>query len=44
MDRREMGWGVMDMDLCGSEWRPVEGSFEYGNEHSGSIKYWIISE
>jgi hypothetical protein len=31
-----MGWS--GVDYCGSEWEPVEGSYECGNELRGSIK------
>jgi hypothetical protein len=43
MDFRDtMGW--YGLDSSGSRWGPVEGSCEYGNELSGSIKCWEILE
>jgi hypothetical protein len=40
MDLREIEWGGMDwIDLA-----EVEGSYEYGNEPSGSIKCWEVLE
>jgi hypothetical protein len=36
MDLREMGWD--GLDRYGSGYRSVEGSFEHGDEPSGSIK------
>jgi hypothetical protein len=42
MDLRETGWGVMDwLDLAED---PVEGSYEHGNEPSGSVKFWEFLE
>jgi hypothetical protein len=40
---REIVWGGMDwIDLA--QERPVEDSCEYGDEHSGSLKYCEILE
>jgi hypothetical protein len=36
--------GCYGLDSPGSEWRKVEGSFEQGNEQSGSIKFRKILE
>jgi hypothetical protein len=36
--------GYYGLDSTGSECRIVEGYFEHGNEHSGSIKFWKILE
>jgi hypothetical protein len=30
------------LDRSGSEYGPVEGSCEHGNELSGSLKYWEV--
>jgi hypothetical protein len=38
---KERRWSSR-LGSCGSGWGPVEGSFEHGNEHSGSIKCWEI--
>jgi hypothetical protein len=35
-----MGW--YGLDPSGSGYGPVEGSFEHGSEHSGSINYWKL--
>jgi hypothetical protein len=35
MHLREIGWGCR-LDPVGSEYGPVAGSCEYGDEHSGS--------
>jgi hypothetical protein len=41
---REIGWcGMYWIDLA-QDREPVEGSCQYGNESSGSIKYWKILE
>jgi hypothetical protein len=32
------------LDSSGSEYKPVEGSFEHGNEPLGSIKCWEVLE
>jgi hypothetical protein len=37
-----MGWYGLDRSGSGQE--PVEGSCEYGNGHSGSIKCWEVLE
>jgi len=37
MDLREIGWGG-GLDSCGTRKGSVTGSYEYGNEPSGSIK------
>jgi hypothetical protein len=37
-----MGW--YGLDRSGSGYGPVEGSCEYGNEPTGSIKFWDIPE
>jgi hypothetical protein len=42
MDLREMGW--YGLDCSGSGYGPVEGSCEYCNEPSGSIKCWEVLE
>jgi hypothetical protein len=40
MDR--MGW--YGLDLSGSGYGPMMGSYEHGNEPSVSIKFWEILE
>jgi hypothetical protein len=42
MDLREIGWRGLDWPC--SEWGPVEGSCEDGNEPLGSIKCWEVLE
>jgi hypothetical protein len=37
-----MGW--YGLDLSGRMLEPVEGSCDYGNESSSSIKYWEVVE
>jgi hypothetical protein len=37
-----MGWH--EVDGSGAGYRPVEGSYEHGNEPAGSIKCWEILE
>jgi hypothetical protein len=36
--------GCYGIDLSGSGYGPVVGSFEHGSEPSVSIKYWEIIE
>jgi hypothetical protein len=38
MDLKEKEWEGVDWDAFGSEYGPVVGSYEHGNELSGSIK------
>jgi hypothetical protein len=40
MDLREIGWNGVDWIHLAQ----VEGSFEHGNELSGSIKFWEFPE
>jgi hypothetical protein len=40
--RDRMGW--YGLDRTGSGYGPVEGSFEHGDEPSGSIKHWEVLE
>jgi hypothetical protein len=42
MDLRGIQW--YGLDWSGSEYGPVEGSCEHGNEPSGSIKCWEVLE
>jgi hypothetical protein len=42
LKRDRMGW--YGLDSPGSEYEAVEGSCEYGNEPSGSIKCWEVLE
>jgi hypothetical protein len=42
MKLRKIGWAVID--CSGFGYGPVEGSFEHGNELSGSIIFWEILE
>jgi hypothetical protein len=44
MDIGEIGWGDVDWIHLAENKRPVAGSCEHGNEHSGSIKLWEILE
>jgi hypothetical protein len=37
-----MGW--CGLDRPGSGYRSVEGSYEHGNEPSGSLKCWEVLE
>jgi hypothetical protein len=34
--------GDCGLDLSGSTWGPVRGSYEHGNEPCGSIKDWEV--
>jgi hypothetical protein len=38
MDLREIGWGGMDWNDLSQDKNQWEGSFEHGNEPSGSMK------
>jgi hypothetical protein len=42
LDIREIEWDVMD--LIGLAQDRMEGSYEYGNELAGSIKWWKVLE
>jgi hypothetical protein len=44
MDRREVGWDVMDWNYLAEDRGLVEDSCEHGNEPSGSIKCWEFLE
>jgi hypothetical protein len=44
---REIGWGGLvwiGFDLSGSGYEPIDGSCEYSNEPSNSIKCWEVLE
>jgi hypothetical protein len=41
---REIGWGSLDWIDMAQDRRPVEGSFENGNEPPGSVTSWEIPE
>jgi hypothetical protein len=43
LDIRQIGWGY-GLDSSGTGQRPVAGSCEHGNKHSGSIKCWEFLE
>jgi hypothetical protein len=44
MDLREIGWDGIDWIDLSQDRDQVEGSYERGNEPSGSIKRWEVLE
>jgi hypothetical protein len=44
MDLREIGWDGMDWSDLAEDRDQWRASCEYGNEHSGSIKWWEVLE
>jgi hypothetical protein len=42
MDHERNGMGWYGLDWSGSELGPVKGCCEHGNEHSSSIKCWVV--
>jgi hypothetical protein len=44
MDLREIGWSGMDWIDLTQDTKPVEGYCENGDEPSGSLKCWEVSE